>query len=105
VPFMFILSKIKTGEATGAWARAFAALGAMFNRQSSEDLHCCPRQNDRARRQCCSEPGWGLGLVGSCKRDQHPVIDLGAEDSNADALGGELVAVGVGQATDKSGQA
>lgn len=43
-----------------------------------------------------SELGWGLGLVSSGERDEHPVIDLGVEDSDADALGGELVAVGVG---------
>jgi hypothetical protein len=55
--------------------------------------------------QGCSEFGWGLGLVGSGERDEHPVIGLGVEDGDADAFGCELVAVGVGDAADESGQA
>ena len=35
-------------------------------------------------------------MVGSGERDEYPVIDLGVEDGDADALVGELVAVGVG---------
>jgi hypothetical protein len=38
---------------------------------------------------------WGLGLVGGGERDQQPVIDLGVEDGDADAVAGEGVAVGV----------
>ena len=40
---------------------------------------------------------WGgaLGLVGGGERDQEPVVDLGVEDGDADAVGGEHVVVGV----------
>jgi hypothetical protein len=55
--------------------------------------------------QGCSELGWGLGLVGGGERNEHPVVDLGVEDGDADAVGGEGVAVGVGQAADEPGQA
>jgi len=35
------------------------------------------------------------GLVRGGERDQQPVVDLGVEDGDADAVGGECVAVGV----------
>jgi hypothetical protein len=38
--------------------------------------------------QGCSELGWCLGLVGSSERNERPVMDLGLEDGDADALGG-----------------
>jgi hypothetical protein len=40
-------------------------------------------------------------LVGSRERDEHPVIDLGVEDGDVDAVGGEGVAVGIGNAADE----
>jgi len=44
---------------------------------------------------------WGLGLVGGGERDEEPVVDLGVEDGDPDAIGGEHVAVGVREPADE----
>ena len=46
-----------------------------------------------------------MGLVGGGEWDEEPVVDLGVEDGDADAVRGEGVAVGVREAVDESGQA
>src|SRR6266511_356324 len=51
------------------------------------------------------ELGWRLGLVCGDERDYEPVVELGIEDGDADALGGEHVAVGVLDAADEAVEA
>src|SRR6185437_12461623 len=46
--------------------------------------------------------GWSVGVE---ERSQQPVVELGVEDGDADALGGEDIAVAAGQALDESVQA
>ncbi len=41
-------------------------------------------------------------LVGGGERDEQPVVDLGVEDGDADAVGGEGVAVGVREPADEA---
>src|SRR5215207_4037636 len=47
-----------------------------------------------------SELARRLGLVGGGKRNEQAVVDLGVGDGDADAIGGEGVAVGVREAAD-----
>ena len=39
-----------------------------------------------------------LGLIRSGERDEEPVIDLGVEDGDADAVAGQSVSVGAREA-------
>ena len=38
-----------------------------------------------------AEGRWGLGLVGGGERDEEPVVDLGVEDGDADAVAGQEI--------------
>jgi hypothetical protein len=40
------------------------------------------------------EFGWRLGLVGGHERAEQPVVELGVEDGELDAVGGQEVGVG-----------
>ena len=44
-------------------------------------------------------------MVGGGEWDEESVVEFGVEDGDADAVAGEGVAVGVGEAVDESGQA
>src|SRR6266536_481959 len=55
--------------------------------------------------QCGAEFGGSLGLVRGGQRDQEPVVDLGVEDGDADAVRGEHVAVGVREPADEAVEA
>ena len=48
-----------------------------------------------------AELGGCLGLVRGSERDQEPVVDLGVEDGDADAVLGQGVAVGVREPADQ----
>ena len=48
-----------------------------------------------------TEVGWGLGLVGGEQRPEDAVVDFGVEDREAEAVGGEVVGVGVWAAGDE----
>ena len=49
---------------------------------------------------------WGcLGLVGGRERAEQPVVGLGAEDGELDAVGGQDVPVGVLDPVDEAGEA
>ena len=37
--------------------------------------------------ECSAELGWSLGLAGREERAQDPVVDLGAEDGESQAVG------------------
>jgi hypothetical protein len=52
-----------------------------------------------------AQVGGCLGLVGGGERDQQRAVELGVEDGDADAVGGEGVAVAAGQPLDEPGQA
>src|SRR5215472_7335537 len=56
-------------------------------------------------RQRGTEIGGRLGLVGGGERDEEPVVDLGVEDGDADAVVGEHVAVGVREPADQAVEA
>ena len=49
-----------------------------------------------------AEFGRRLGLVRGGERDQEPVVDLDVEDGDADAVGGEHIAVGVREPADEA---
>jgi hypothetical protein len=55
----------------------------------------------RVARSC----GGGPGLVGGGERDEQPVLALGVEDGDTDAVCGEDVAVGVLEPADEPGHA
>jgi hypothetical protein len=45
---------------------------------------------------------WGRWLVGGQQRDEDPVVDLGVEDREAEAVRGQGVGVGVRQPFDQA---
>jgi hypothetical protein len=57
------------------------------------------------RLEGASDFDFGGGLVGVQERAQQPVLEFGVEHGDADAFGGEVVGVAVGEALDESVQA
>src|SRR5256886_10375206 len=55
--------------------------------------------------QGAAEFGWGLGLIGGGEWDEEPVVELGVEHGDADAVRGEHVPGGAGDAADESVEA
>ena len=52
-------------------------------------------------RQRGAESGWRLGLDRGGERDEQPIVDLGVEDGDADAVAGRGVVVGVREPADQ----
>ena len=53
--------------------------------------------------ECLSELEGCLRLVGGGQRNEQSVVDLGVGDGDADAVGGEGIAVGVRESMDEAG--